>query len=158
MTPAEDAYMDTLRAEDAAERERLPEPKPPACWAWTVPADLPEAADWETAMRLLRDWQAGRCAICELRVEVLDHDHVTALVRGWLCRGCNTREGFAADPSDPCVQYRARNPASILGLTIRYFSPFTGWAEPEPVVDEDERLATHPAHVLATRFGARRDT
>ena len=152
--------MEAMRADDAAEHERLrrAEMKPPACWAWPVPVDLPENPDRVTALRLLRDWQAGRCAICPGQAEAIDHDHVTALIRGWLCRCCNTSEGFADDPDDPCVQYRTRNPASILGLTIRYHSPFTGWAEPEPVVDEGERLDRHGSYVLATRFGARRDT
>ena len=159
MTAADGVYMEALRAVAAAEGERLlAEVKPPACWAWPVLAELPEDADRGMALRLLRDWQAGRCAICPGPTEVLDHDHATALVRGWLCRCCNTREGFAYDPADPCVQYRTRNPASILGLTIRYFSPFTGWAEPEPEIDEAEYLDRHPAHVLAIRFGARRDT
>lgn len=158
LTPAELARMEALRAEDAAERQRLAEMKPPACWTWPIPADLPEDAGRAMALRLLRNWQAGRCAICGDRIEVLDHDHMTGLVRGWLCRCCNTLEGFAADPADPCMQYRTRNPASILGLCVRYFSPFTGWAELEPEVDERKRLDRHPAHILATRYGVRRDS
>jgi hypothetical protein len=41
----------------------------------------------------LRDWQCGRCAICGCHNRddrlVLDHDHASGLVRGWLCQGCN---------------------------------------------------------------------
>ena len=54
MTPAEDAYMESLATVDAAGHEV----KPPACWAWPVPAELPEGADRVTALRFLRDWQA----------------------------------------------------------------------------------------------------
>ena len=48
----------------------------------------PEAGDTPRA------WQDDRCAVCgeEGRV-VLDHDHDTALCRGFLCRGCNISEG-----------------------------------------------------------------
>jgi hypothetical protein len=34
-------------------------------------------------------------------------------------------------PGGRFERYRERNPASILGVEIRYYSPFTGWAEPD---------------------------
>lgn len=46
---------------------------------------------------ILTKRQNGRCPLCdrELTVETgcQDHDHVTGLVRGVLCRGCNGSEG-----------------------------------------------------------------
>lgn len=46
----------------------------------------------------LDEWQAGRCAWCgyDLDALVRDHCHMTGLVRGLLCSGCNTREGTTA--------------------------------------------------------------
>jgi hypothetical protein len=44
----------------------------------------------------------GRCAICEepTRDLVFDHDHVTGVVRGLLCNGCNTAIGKLGDTPD----------------------------------------------------------
>ena len=45
-------------------------------------------------------WQAGRCAACNRRAGdalVLDHCHFTGLCRGYLCRSCNTSEGWSSD-------------------------------------------------------------
>jgi hypothetical protein len=76
---------------------------------------------------ILARWQDGRCAICG-RVSdlVCDHDHATGLVRGWLCRSCNTTEGTNHQPDTIFTRYRERHPAAILGLTIRYLNPVTG--------------------------------
>lgn len=49
-------------------------------------------------------------------------------------------------PGDWFERYREKNPATILGIEIRYFSPFTGWAEPDPGPGS---LDQHPAYVLA---------
>ena len=115
---------------------------PVECWSWPVTGDhrkraaeanacLDSEEAYGLAWQLLEDWQAKRCAICGGRSKVDDHDHQTGLVRGRLCQSCNTLEAFAYLPGNPFERYRARNPASILGLTIRYYSPITGWAEPE---------------------------
>lgn len=40
--------------------------------------------------------QDGRCAACPGPVEVVDHCHVTGLVRGLLCYDCNHREALHA--------------------------------------------------------------
>ncbi|GGU97433.1 hypothetical protein GCM10010260_36570 [Streptomyces filipinensis] len=40
--------------------------------------------------------QEGRCATCSGPPQVIDHDHVTGLVRGLLCYECNTEEGACA--------------------------------------------------------------
>lgn len=71
-------------------------------------------------LRALRVHQAGVCALCE-RVGkrlVVDHDHVTKLVRGLLCVRCNTSEGHE---DYPWVRaYRANPPAVAIGLVVRY--------------------------------------
>jgi len=147
LTAAERALMDSLRAREAAElaRIRAQIDPDPACWRWPVTAEhrARVAAIYacngpvvrERSMRLLRDWQDGRCAICGTGVaEVTDHDHKTTLVRGRLCKSCNVREGF--DPDGPFARYRLRYPVAILGLPpIRYYSPITGWAEPAAPYD-----------------------
>lgn len=44
--------------------------------------------------------QNGLCAVCEVEPSTrlnVDHDHVTKVVRGLLCRSCNLMLGFAGD-------------------------------------------------------------
>jgi hypothetical protein len=79
-------------------------------------------------------------------------------VRGWLCRSCNGREGHARWDDAQFAKYRNRNLASILGLEIRYWSPFMGWAEPEPPLTPDEQLARDAeiAGWLEKAFGGQR--
>lgn len=118
-------------------------PAEPACWSWPVPGDLdkftraavadhsPDAAavllrsDEARGSTALNAWHAGRCAICG-RVDggelVTDHDHDTGLIRGLLCRSCNTREGLNAAGS--FAAYRERHPAAILGVRARYYDPY----------------------------------
>lgn len=47
------------------------------------------------------DWQNDRCAVCGksnvTRRLVLDHCHLTGLVRGYLCSSCNSQEGWGGD-------------------------------------------------------------
>jgi hypothetical protein len=132
---------------------------PVECWSWPVTAehrqlavaaqscpDEREARDM--AWKLLSGWQMRRCAICADQSRFLDHSHETGLVRGWLCRSCNVSEGFADVPGGRFERYRAKNPASILGLRIRYYSTFTGWAVPaiEAAPDADRS----PGYTLAS--------
>lgn len=85
------------------------------------------------ATGLLDDWQDGRCAVCaQPGPLVTDHDHETARIRGLLCRFCNGKEAGDYEPGGRFDRYRARNPASILGLEVAYWNPFTGWALPQP--------------------------
>lgn len=47
----------------------------------------------------LRTWQAGRCAWCGFEDSLVrDHCHRTGLIRGLLCRGCNSHEGLSYEP------------------------------------------------------------
>ena len=47
---------------------------------------------------LLQEMQGGKCAACSKRpADVVDHDHVTNLVRGLLCRPCNHTFGVIGD-------------------------------------------------------------
>jgi hypothetical protein len=137
------------------------------CWDWPVThehrermAEIAATEDEDEdegeirrlSMRLLADWQDGRCGICATThgAHFLDHSHETGMVRGYLCKCCNTGEGFrTGEPESVYTRYGERNPASILGLKIRYHSPFTGWAEPEPPRDGQAYLDNHPAYVLA---------
>lgn len=110
---------------------------PVECWSWPVTSEhlalaravrecQGPAATWAQGMTLLHIWQQGRCAICGGRCGKLfnDHSHESGLVRGKLCQSCNLSEGMAGIPGDRSARYRNRHPAVILGITIRYNSPF----------------------------------
>lgn len=103
----------------------------PACWSWPVPAVLPVFPDDDSAMQYLADWHERQCAVCGCpHPEATDHDHRTGLIRGKLCRPCNVQEGRSDAPL--YRNYRERHPAVILGIVTRYWSPWSGWAQPEP--------------------------
>ena len=121
-----------LTAEDRVETERreqgildylnsldLPaQATKPHCWSWPV-------TDADRLGGSLHLWQRGRCATCgeEDRL-VRDHDHETGMVRGYLCRGCNTSEG--SSNHRVFQRYRRWNPARILDVWEHYVSPFHG--------------------------------
>lgn len=92
-------------------------PTRPACWSWLV-------SHLDRQRQSLEHWQAGRCALCGQAHQVLDHDHVTGWIRGYLCRGCNISEGSNA--GRVFQRYRKWNPARILGIWEFYNSPFSG--------------------------------
>lgn len=116
----------------------------PACWRWPAPQAC-TFADEESAERFFDWWHQGMCAICWAPGElVTDHDHVTGLVRGLLCRSCNALEGHA-DDTGRFGAYRRRNPASIVGVKIRYWSPMSGYAEPAPPRHPSDRAALREA-------------
>lgn len=73
------------------------------------------------AMRALLIWdQRQQCAACGCGVDVnyscVDHCHVTSLVRGVLCTGCNSREG-RGDNTRELATYRRYPPAFWLEWT-----------------------------------------
>jgi hypothetical protein len=120
----------------------------PVCCSWD--AAIPQGHDGDRST--LRAWHAGLCAVCGYRDDRLveDHDHDTGLIRGLLCRSCNGRE-----PHDDGLfrKYRERPPAQILGIRLRYWDPFHGWAQPRAI--DHNRLDNHPAYALAARLGER---
>lgn len=132
---------------DEAERrhhERLAA-RDPACWSWD--AAVPE--NCEDGRSAFRAWHAGRCAVCGYRDVGLveDHDHETGLIRGLLCRSCNGRE-----PHDDGLfrKYREQTPAQILGIHLRYWDPWNGYAQPRAA--NPNQLDNHPAYALAARL------
>lgn len=127
-----------LRGRRSALHARLMEP---ACWSWplerrqlrhlqqAIVSAAGREESFAAATALLSMWQQDRCAICgtsRLDLE-LDHDHRTGWIRGYLCHGCNQREGKASEPGRE-AKYRERNPASILGFGVIYNGPWVGWA------------------------------
>lgn len=115
------------------------------------------------AYDLIWRWQRGRCAICGLGNPkgpydgvhynaagfVIDHDHVTGLMRGWLCTGCNISEGTSG--SGQAERYRENPPAVMLGIKVRYWSPIFGWAKP---ASPPSFLAADPSYLVAAAVAA----
>jgi Recombination endonuclease VII len=116
-----------------------PYDRSPACWSWEPPTDADRErvrARWAPILKgrltdevldsfVMIDWHQGRCAACGLaghgRVE--DHDHETGLIRGSLCRSCNTREGMNRYAGGLWREYRERPPSVICGVEDRYWDP-----------------------------------
>lgn len=147
LTEEQRRAYDRVTAEVQKMLERLA--REPDCWSWPVPEPR-EYATEEEASDALHEWQLDRgCAICGARFNLVeDHDHHTGLVRGNLCRSCNIKEGWGAE-SVPFVKYRQRPPAAILGVKVRYWSPFHGYnTELPPPTEEDMR---HARAVLEAR-------
>lgn len=140
----------------------------PACWNW--PVTRPESAqvirsvtadtqvDAETtALDVLRDWQAGRCAVCGREEQlVTDHDHKTGLVRGLLCYPCNTNEGLTPQAGTVYGRYRDLPPVGILGVRLRYWDPYAG-QHAAPSVQEDSQCERNPLAQIGKNAVARQD-
>ena len=101
----------------------------PAFAFWLMPDEDPAYEDWPSSTPL-RAWQRGRCAMCQVSDWfdsglVMDHDHMTGLIRGLLCRGCNRSEPSNVSPA--FVAWRAGfNPAGVLGIVEEYDYLFPG--------------------------------
>lgn len=97
-------------------------PPAPDCWYGDWEAQ-PTVWTPEGQLAFLRGWQEGRCAICSRSAPlVLDHDHSTSLVRGYLCLRCNVKEGMSVGPTDVYAMWRACPLTAMLGLRITYSS------------------------------------
>lgn len=71
------------------------------------------------------EFHAGRCGWCgsDTRRLVEDHCHATGLIRGLLCRPCNSSEGWG--PETVWGGWRGGdNPAAALGIFEVYVSAF----------------------------------
>lgn len=74
----------------------------------------------------IKEFQNGKCAICQKATGAsrnlsVDHSHSTNLIRGLLCRPCNTLLGRAGD--DPmyfarAIEYLTNPPTTKMGLKI----------------------------------------
>jgi Recombination endonuclease VII len=67
--------------------------------------------------------RTSACQICEREVPRLqiDHDHATGVVRGFLCRNCNTGLGLLNDDPDllrRAVQYLSSPPHKTVGAFV----------------------------------------
>ena len=110
-----------------------------------------------TALMRMLLWfdQRGRCAGCGKRSDwlLLDHCHVTDLVRGALCHRCNTLE--ATGPIDLLRDYRRRPPAFWLGWVAPRRAAETG---PNVGAVTDVVLAARrsgiPAHSIEAAWGS----
>lgn len=106
----------------------------PQCWSWPVPESVSFSDD--RAGEAFLEWWNRQCAICGDGGTLLkDHDHETLNVRGFLCLNCNTQEGHSRERDDVFARYRKRNPASILGVHVRYRIPSAVYVPraPDPV-------------------------
>lgn len=129
----------------------------PACWSWSVTSDdraVVAMTDESRASSALRRWQRDRCALCGYVDHlVLDHDHASGLIRGWLCVGCNIHEPH--DVGSKFTDYRARPPAVMLGMTARYFHPIFGWAATTSCrLTGVEALDSDPSYRVAAAIAA----
>jgi transcriptional regulator with XRE-family HTH domain len=123
----------------------------PACWSWPVPHSIafPSA---KTARAFLRQWNHC-CAICtDQEALVLDHDHETMLIRGYICKPCNVQEGRSAGSLDDVfARYRERNPATMLGIRTRYVAPQVETA-PHVFVSADAEFAAERERAIGHRL------
>lgn len=160
---------DSLFADEERRRVEQMDARDPECWSWEPAPNWGQIADYyggptdglrqrfemgeEQARHIVfAAWHDTRCAVCGLRKGRLvnDHDHDTGLIRGLLCPSCN-----GCEPHDDGLfrKYREQPPAQILGIHLRYWDPFCGWAQPRDTAPR--QLDNHPAYALAAKLGER---
>ncbi|MGW0737668.1 endonuclease domain-containing protein [Streptomyces sp. NPDC002851] len=85
-----------------------------------------------TPLHAVIAWQRELCAICGIEEKRMftDHCHRTGMVRGKLCRSCNTLEGYSGAPLFSA--YRLRPPVVLLGVTQPYRDAHGNEAAPAP--------------------------
>lgn len=115
--------LPTMTRDSELARRRAENDAKPVDQQVPLAADEMILADWP--YYLLSEWQDDRCAICGRRYARwgrldTDHDHRTGLVRGFLCRPCNTYEGKNPAAGGPWAVYRHRYPAAALDVWIYY--------------------------------------
>ena len=94
----------------------------PAFTFWSMPDPEDPLPDYICP---LRAWQDGRCALCGFRDRLVeDHCHDSGLVRGYLCKSCNTTEGRS--DYHLSLWRGGTTPAAALGIKRLYVSPITG--------------------------------
>jgi hypothetical protein len=103
----------------------------------------------DEALRFL-DFHGSRCAICGSNDSdlVVDHDHWSGLVRGFLCNGCNRIEGsWRADLLPLFTRYRRRHPAAIAD----YFETYKATSAHQIALSFSRRERQHRLRRVATR-------
>lgn len=109
----------------------------PNCMFWPMPDEQVMSVplgDLETYSPRLYAWSTDRgCAICGGdRGLVVDHCHTTGLVRGLICRECNSMEGTGS-LAPYMIRWRSGwNPATFLGIEEECINPFTGQVDLSP--------------------------
>lgn len=150
LTAEDRALLEGCLLAGEQERQKLV----PACWSWplpfsdgTEPPSSPQMPE-DSGRDLLIAWQDGRCALCgETGALVEDHDHETGMVRGFLCRTCNSMEGHASEGADGRIGcYRERPPTVILGIGFQYIDPWTGRTAEHRTEGFDPWANADPSH------------
>lgn len=88
---------------------------PRASRVW--PAYLGPGAQMAATKRKIAQACGGVCSLCRCRpCQLLDHDHLTGAIRGYLCRICNNQVDTCLHPADcPSHDYLVRPPLTHLG-------------------------------------------
>ncbi len=113
-----------------------------------VKASRLTASELREAREMLLGDQDGLCALCPLDLTenpeemCLDHDHVTGMIRGVLCRNCNSMEGKVHNCSRRAK--RDRTALQWLHKVLRYWEYYaknpTGLYHPTHRTKDEKRI------------------